>query len=459
MRAEAGGAVPSEPAVIDLGALGPTGSDPDEPWFGRDSARRPFRDVVRRLLVAVVAAGTLATATAAAPPRRALVPVFALEVGQSGDGILDGDALHVLTSLPGRAELTSYRMSDGAVRWRASVEPSVGGGGAGLALFGEVLVASVSDGVQPQDEPVGRSTAYDARSGAMLWRLGGWVVARAAGGRLLVSRETRESVDGTRLSYEFEAIEPRSRVPAWTIRLPAGAASYVVYDWFRVSGDGLTRMVAVGDAGRLRSYDLATGSLLADRQLPHWAVETQVEVVGDSVVVSTPDGFLADVRAYGVDDMVLRWEARGEMGVMGCGRWICLPTAAGVRAIHPVTGERMWERRDMAAAFPADPAWPAGTLIAVRQDGTGNELADADTGRTVAELGAWSPVAWGEGPPLLVRAPSFTGTPGSWLARFRPDLGSAEIVSALPDVTFCTASNHYLACRGAGKMWIWRLQV
>ena len=90
--------------------------------------------------------------------------------------------------------------------------------------------------------------------------------------------------------------------------------------------------------------------------------DARIGVVGATGVVGTVTlsllaerGF-SDVRAYGVDDMVLRWEAQGrrEMGVMGCGRWICLPTAAGVRAIHPVTGERMWERRDLAAAFPAD---------------------------------------------------------------------------------------------------------
>jgi hypothetical protein len=46
--------VPGEPVLIDLGALGPAGSDQDEPWPEQGRGRTAFWDMFRRLLVAVV---------------------------------------------------------------------------------------------------------------------------------------------------------------------------------------------------------------------------------------------------------------------------------------------------------------------------------------------------------------------------------------------------------------------
>jgi hypothetical protein len=339
------------------------------------------------------------------------------------------------------------------------VDAAADSGGSSIALHGDVLVVGVSHGQPRAGEPTGHSTAYDARGGAVLWRLDGWVPGHAPGGRLLVARETPASDDLSGWSYEFEAIEPRSRVPAWSIRLPAGTARSVAFDWLQLSGDGPARMVEWGDDGRLRSYDLATGAVVAERQLTDWPAETQVEVAGDTVLVSAPDGFLADLRAYGVDDLALRWEARVRSDFpIGCGPWICLPTDAGVRAVDPVTGVRAWERRGLQGGFPAGPPWPPGTLAASRMDGTGTELLDAATGRAVADLDVWSTVGGGDGPPFLVRSPHFApGHQGSWLASFRPDVGKVEIVSALPDVTFCTTSGHYLACRTGQQVRVWRI--
>jgi hypothetical protein len=168
----------------------------------------------------------------------------------------------------------------------------------------------------------------------------------------------------------------------------------------------------------------------------------------------------ADLRAYGVDDLALRWEARvrGDSFPVGCGRWICLPTDAGVCAVDPVTGVHAWEHRALQGGFPAGPPWPAGTLAVSRMDGSGTELLDAATGRVIADLGLWSTVGSGDWPPFLVRSPHFApGHQGSWLATFRPDVGKVEIVSALPDVTFCTTSGHYLACRTAQQVRVWRI--
>jgi PQQ-like domain len=454
--------VPGEPVVIDLGELGPAGSRPEALWPGWDRVRRPLRNLGMRALVLIVAAVTVATATAAAPTPRALVPVLAVGLGEAGASLATEDALYVLDSRTSPAELTSYGLPDGAVRWRTTVESVVAdGGGPGLELYGGVLVSTAWRGLVADVPPV-VSTAYEPSTGAVLWRLEGAIVGRLSGGRLLVSRETPTTNDGSTWIHEYFAVEPGSFAAAWSIRLPADAASYVSYDWYGLSGDQ-ARMVAVSDTGRLRSYDLATGAMLAERRMPGWAGETQVMVVGDVVVVSTPDGFLADVRAYGTDDLAFRWETRAlrDQAGFGCGQWICLSVADGLRAVDPATGARAWERRELSSAFPPPgPEWPTGTLLGLRADGTDAELLDATTGRGITNLGVWQPMGGGEKPPFLIRSPHLTpGTPGFWLGRFRPESGAVEIVSGLPNVTYCTVTGRYLACRSLQDVTVWRIRT
>jgi hypothetical protein len=447
--------------VIDLGVLEPAAPDRDEPWLGRPGARRSTWEFWRRLLVVATAAVTVATATAAAPVPRGAVPTLIVAVSEVAESIVDRDALHVLTSRPGRAQLTSYRLSDGTVRWNAPIDAPEDGSFS-LVARGGVLVVNVWHGTERPGESIGRATAYDPRTGAAMWRLDGLVIGPALGGRLLLSREFPIPPAASGWTYEYAAIDPRSPTPVWSLRLAGDEARQVALDWPGPSVVGSARLVTMSDAGLLRSYNLATGSMLAERQLREWQRETQVDVVGDIVLLTALRDAVVRVSAYGVDDLMPRWEAAGRGGwrAAGCRPWVCVPTNGGVRAVDPVTGAQAWERAGLLFVDEAGPPWPSGSLFAERMDGTGIELVDAVTGRTVADLGAWSTIEQPDGPPLVIRSPARSpGTRGAWLGQFRPGLGVVEIVAALPDVRFCMSSGDYLVCRTMLELRVWAIRA
>jgi hypothetical protein len=440
-----------QPAIIDLGVLDRADADRadrDAAWPGLPEARRPWR-FLRRLLIAATVGITLAAVTGAAPISRGLIPTLTAPLGGNGEMAVGGDAVYALTWHPNSTELIAYRLADGARRWAVPTGATRLEGNVGVLMFGDVVVVTDWGSTSGPGEPGAWSTGFDAHDGARLWRRDGVVNGTAAGGRLVMTREFPLPLGAGGWGMDIDLVEPRTARPIWSLRLDQDGYRQYSFDWISTPGQELTRLVTLTGSGKLRSYDLATGKMIAERPMPTLDTLSQLNPVNGAVLLSE-DSDPTLLTAYGVDDLAWRWNARvlrDWMTGVACGSFICLPTDAGLRAVDPITGENAWVRPDLVIANDLGSPWPRATGTALRQDQATSDLIDVRTGRTIVSLGRWTPVEQGRGAAYLMTMPQPPPENRSvWLGRYLPELRAVERLAVLPEVMYCQHPGDYVVC-------------
>jgi outer membrane protein assembly factor BamB len=154
---------------------------------------------------------------------------------------------------------------------------------------------SVADGVvMVGSHGTGTLAAFDATTGQKMWshRLPNWIHQDAVS-------------DG-----EFVVVGFGDNHASFTGRLPAGVAAYSLHTGVRAwtvfdESSIMTSPVIVGPAvvyasasGRLRRRDLATGALLAERQLPGGVIMAPPALVGDTLVVALDPATVCAVHVH-----------------------------------------------------------------------------------------------------------------------------------------------------------------
>ncbi|HEY2949974.1 MAG TPA: hypothetical protein VGJ53_16505 [Micromonosporaceae bacterium] len=454
-----------QPTIIDLGVLdrADAARAADEAaWLGRAESRRPWR-FLRRLLIGVTLGITLAAVTAAAPISRGLIPTLATPLGGNGEMVVGDHAVYALTWHPNRTELVAYRLADGSRQWAVPTGATRLEGNVGVLVFGDVVVVTEWGSTSGPGEPGAWSTAFDAHDGARLWRRDGVVNGTAAGGRLVMTHEFPRPLGARGWGMDIELVEPRTARQIWSLQLDQDGYRQYSIDWISRPGQEHTRLVTLTGSGRLRSYDLATGKMIAERPMPTLDTLSQLNPT-NGVVLLSQDSDPTLVMAYGVDDLAWRWDARvlrDWMTGVACGPFICLPTDAGLRAVDPVTGENAWVRPDLLIANDLGPPWPRATGTALRQDRETTDLIDVRTGRTIVSLGRWTPLRQGRGTAYLMSEPQPPPENRSvWLGRYRPEFGAVERLGVLPEVMYCENSGDYVVCHTfRHEVRAWRLRT
>jgi hypothetical protein len=242
--------------------------------------------------------------------------------------------------------------------------------------------------------------------------------------------------------------------------------------------DGTTDLVALRPGGELVRSDLGDGNVVAGVATPYQD-PLVVQVVGDLVVISAPEG----MAAYDVATLEPRWQRPDGFGALPCGRLVCVqvggtwagPVAYSValEAIDPTTGARRW-----SAACP-DSAGMQECLLTVDELGSGDRLliqqrfgrdpgdplgffwvVDAGTGRRLTEPAQWLVMGPAAGGWLLTTdiRPAGDGPGRHWFARSGPDLERIEVLGEI-EATSCQAHYPYVACRTPGEPpQVWRIR-
>lgn len=376
-------------AVIELGLLSPDG---DEPHRAPD--RRPFRRPdLRRVLVALVAAGTLLTVTGSTRPEpHGLTQLWSAPLRQDTDSFrLVGDSVFVINQDPG-PRLTAHDARTGAVRWStAEVEER-----AWLETLGaDVVLLPAGFTTVKQREPDGaessreinrETVALDTATGRQLWRQRGEVTA-TLGDRVLLS-EWNETGERARL---LRVVRLHDGAAVWSHT--SGEAEFWTTDTTTTSR-AADRLVTVTPQGAVRVVALTDGTVLATGRIP-WTSQSQnddytaVTVQGHRLYVDQTRQGKATVSAYDTETMRPLWRIAQPSGggSYGCGPVLCLPAGNGIAGHDRDTGQRRWRLTGAVNVYPH----LDGRLMVDEESG-GHSLIDGSTGRRLADLGGAMPV-------------------------------------------------------------------
>jgi hypothetical protein len=410
----------------------------------------------------------IATVAAAAAPRPPwLSHHLTIPLRSFGEMVLTEQSLYVAGwTGSGGWTLTSYRLQDGSVQWELPLTaPSRQPGNANLGWYGMPVFVSYDD--DGDGLWSARTVTVDPGTGRERWTTDGWPVAGPLpNDRLLFWREERES-ESPAVSAPVTTlalVDGDTGADIWTV--PSGMMSTLE------GGDRPNRLVTVDTAGRLTSYDLAsgrqlaTGSGAADPTGVGPPVPGHLSVAGDLVLLQ-PQARRPELSAYDLDALTHRWTTNlpaGD-GPTACLDDICLVGDVLIK-IDLATGEHLWSREVRSRAdwlwpMAPEPPWLPGHLLA------NGWLVEPRTGDPILNLDEWLPqhsawerrIADAAADPYLVRheLPE-GGRPGrSWVARLRMDPPGIEVLGAVHGGLFgCAVGTRYVVCEDEETITVWR---
>ncbi|MFG1608717.1 PQQ-binding-like beta-propeller repeat protein [Actinoplanes sp. NPDC049265] len=436
--------------VIDLDVDPP----PASPGPGRGGPRRMLpRPLIALVLVAVVLAG----ATGDRPPGPVLRQVLTAGGTAAAAFELGRDTLYTATYGVDNPNTSSavrrYDLIRGREVWAVSLPQGV----QNLVISDAAGVLMARSGTDP------RITFLDAATGAVLW-----TSAEANTVAVTIARAgvlfTTDTPDGTLLRL----LDARTGHPVWERRLVAR-----VFFGPDVLYDGAPSRVAVAEFdGRVTVLDYATGRELSHGDVggplrPAQFPDLEGVLIGtvgaNRMVVRRKVAGRASMTAYSLVPFGRLWQrTAGPTGLASdCGPVWCVasavpgisalgdPSAVGVSAVDPDTGQPLWTNRELSFAFRFDEH----TVLAGDDQETPEvTLRDPRTGRLLQRLGT------------VVRTRDLllhpdTAAPGwTWVeirdraGRVRP-LGVVAVGAAFG----CEQHDNYLACPTLnGPTVVWR---
>jgi hypothetical protein len=228
--------------------------------------------------------------------------------------------------------------------------------------------------------------------------------------------------------------------------------------------------------GRAEIRDGATGRIVAGAVLPELAdgAPLGVRVIGDLLLVVSPEPDGVSLNAYKSKNLALAWRQRFRPTppaplsdltygptVVGCGPMICIPTWRDVVVINPADGTTQW-RRDLQL----DEAGPGILLARQRSEFLHARIVDWKTGADIVDLPGWGTVPMvsddslvGPAQPpryALVQHPEGRGAQLATVDLRTGQLQSLGTVSPMP--SRCALQDRRLSCLIQGdSIQLWRL--
>jgi outer membrane protein assembly factor BamB len=433
--------------VIELGEITSGSPAPELP--------RPRAFYHRRYAVAAVAAVCLlAVAGAERPESRTLTTLWSTADQPNENFLLTGDTLYLFGTTPGTVT-RAYDAADGRLRWSRPVE------GQNAWIYGERAGVVLMPGAEEQrtgvdaagdtfsEQVVKETVGLDAVTGTELWRRRGEPSATTGEAVLLTEWDFRgRGVRGmqvvrTRDGGMVWSWTPRQQVAHWAIsgRLEAP-----------------TGIIAATADGRIEVRRFTDGGVTARGQVP-WVASresdgafTDLFAWDDTMFVARSVGTRVTVNAYAVDSLRPRWMTSGTVytGMMPCGPVLCLGGGpAGLVGHDPRTGAVRWRTGQWDNAQPL----PGGRLLLQAGDSGRSGLADAESGRLIADLGTRPTVTNTADGTVVTLTPTRQPAGGTAVHEVRPT-GRMVLRGALTGVVHhgCQAAGRRLACLNAGDM-------
>lgn len=371
-------------------------------------------------------------------------PPVVLAAGSADLTFVHGDRLFIVGRAAGAQSLRTYRLPDGRLLGRATVD--------GLAPVSDVTQAGGTILLTDQGTTGGdpQTVAVDGTTGRELWRrTAAPVSASAAAGIALLST----SLLGA--DFADEAVDLRTGALRWRVPAPAG--------FLTAAGDagGLPRwLVSVTPDGRLTSYDGRTG-----RQVATTAAVPADESGGypilaeaDHLMIGTATG----TTAYSLPALTPRWHAETsppantadvvpDSKQTACGPVICtFRQTRAMSVLDPATGRALWTANGFVDARPA-----GAYLLAITATGVIFVL-DAATGRVHGDFGGWRGLLGPDGLRYAVHAGADHNT--LWYGRLDPARAIVHVLGSVRHVSGpCSLGTGVLVCPQAGAVAVWQL--
>jgi outer membrane protein assembly factor BamB len=394
--------------VIELGDLG-SGE--------KEQAHAPVhfdRRLIRRVGVAVAAVLCVlgVTSSAPVPEPRGLRVLWSMPLDQREQTVVTATSVYTAITETTRM-LTARNLDDGAVRWQRRLPAPMQGveafEQAGVLLVPAKRQSTGRDGVD-YNEFTTETVALDPGTGAELWRHPGAVSFVAADTAL------------------FTELSPSGRFMSSVsvVRLRDGSVVWgrPVADVERLTTDdpgplGPERIITVTPAGQVEVLRYADGTRLAGGRV-EWPVRrgyvdgyNELRSWGGRLFVGLVGTTEATVVGYDADTLRRLWrvEHLEPGGTTRCGTAVCGLAPDGLVALDGGTGQVRWRNEELQTAWPIS----AERLVSDATDATPQLLLDAETGRTVADLGSGFMV------------PDVTGTTAYFLRLTRAPAGFTSI--------------------------------
>jgi outer membrane protein assembly factor BamB len=388
----------------------------------------------RRLGLAASLLLCLLCATSTRPLPNAVRPLWSIPTSDSDSTTLGPETLY----LHHGTELTAYDLATGAVRWRTTVDDTLGY----AQLAGDLLLL-------PADQQAGTYTAVSratvavaADTGALLWRVPGEPMV-VAGGTVLMADYT-----GTGTFAGLRLVRLADRKPVWE-RDATGVTSVA----FAMVDDEPSRIVTITDDGLVEVLGFADGAMAAHGRIP-WARAqpdqgqyNDVAATGDHLVVNRNEQGSAELSVYSLDTLAPLWQADGTDGyAFPCGTGICLNNEQGLTAYEADNGRERWHVTGTGNGWAAAP-----DRVVVDEPGEVGEqyLIDADTGARIGENSPGETV-WNTEPDqaLLVLKPTSAPPGRTSVSRWDLDTGRRDVLGSIDRIAFnrCQAVARYLGC-------------
>jgi outer membrane protein assembly factor BamB len=441
--------------VIELGDVTP-GSD--LPTVAGAPPEFDGRVLRRWALVLIAVLCVLGVTGSARPEPHMFKMLWSVPFNASDRFALTSDTLFASTlSTAGR--LTAYDLASGAARWSMPMpDPSgwpTAAPAAGVVLLPADRVAqqfNSDDGASYLTEYYKQTVAFDARTGAELWRRPGELFSTTAGTVLLIER----AGNGEDLRT-FRLVRLRDGAVVWTA--PAGGISRLA----TAGADPLNpdRLITVTATGAARTLRMADGVQVAAASIAFWeTVPTQndfVDLFADArnLYVRVANGRGESLTAYRLDTLGRAWRVDGtaRVSAYACGPVVCSVQPDHVEAFDPVTGSRRWQARSLQDAWPISRDW----LLLVDDRGLDTyALVEAATGRRLAGLGPGTVTQNMEGTAAYllrnIRAAARTLPSRTSVSRIDLRTGAVGVRGTIDQVTDagCAATADRIACPTVG---------
>ncbi|GAA0582542.1 hypothetical protein GCM10010172_79570 [Paractinoplanes ferrugineus] len=346
--------------LIDLG-------DVAEPAERPGAGPVNFLRAARLTLAALSVVGLLALTSSAAPAPSLVRPLWTADFRPGDAMALDAATVYLDRTAPvGPREVTAYDLRTGAVKW--STPAGVRMSDRGVRKAGDVLLV-------PTEASGGAgTTALDAATGDLLWRLNG-VAAPSVGSDDVVLAETDKSGATTGLRLvglrDGRQVWKRATAPAeqWITLAEGGRPTSIL----TVTSSGETTVYGYADGAERQHARIPWNGVYASTLFPAGPYPVVVRTASAQTVATIYDS--ADLRPL--------WRSDETVGyVTGCGSLICVAGASGVTAREPATGRVLWQRPD--AHFVWDLGGGRMLLSAVANLASATTaLVDAATGVTI----------------------------------------------------------------------------